>query len=405
VTTSRRDRGGSAVAEPSFYEHDGRSGGSRRLKRKLRDPRWAKFFVVLGAFLMIVSGAGIAVAHSFIGSATGAVQQQNLLGDAGISGNNINGPITMLLVGIDARPDQHDDSVRADTIMMLYIPASHDQAVLVSLPRDLRVKIPDYPKTNFKGWTTKINAAFQGGYQGPGTEIEKRGRGVELLALTIKQAWGITFQGAAIIDFNGFEAVLKELGGVTMCVDREAEAIHLALDKNGKVLEDPIWYDDEAGEVRGIPAGGRKLIYKPGCQHMEPNIALEYSRLRKGTCCPQGDYDRHRHQQQLIKAIVKEATSKNMLKDLGKLNRVIQAAGKAFVLDTRSVPVSDYLFTLKNVAGADITSVRTNAGVSTPVEGSSDEFLTPESLEMLAALKNNTLLTWLASHPNFIAPA
>jgi LCP family protein required for cell wall assembly len=377
-------------------------GGTRRLKRKRkkRDPGWTKVLVVFGAMLMIVSGAGIALAHSFIGSATGSIQQQNLLGDAGLSGNNIDGPINMLLVGIDVRPDQKDDSVRADTIIILHIPASHDQAVLISIPRDTQVKIPDYPKTKFKGWTTKINAAFQGGYQGPGTDVEKRGRGTELLALTIKQTWGITFNGAAIIDFDGFEAVLKELGGVTMCVEKEAEAIHLAQDKNGNIVE--VWYDDAASEVKGIPTGGKKLIYKPGCQRMAPNVALEYSRLRKGTCCPAGDYDRQRHQQQLIKAILKEATSKNMLKDLGKLQRVMQAAGKAFVLDTGGVPVADYLFTLKDVAGTDLTSVRTNAGQVFTVPGSSDEMLTPESLQMMAALKNNTILTWLASHPNFI---
>jgi LCP family protein required for cell wall assembly len=399
-----RPRWKEAMSVTRVARREASTGGSRRLKRRKRGSPVAKFFVVLGALLMIISGVGVVMAHQFIGSATDAVQQQNLLGEAGLTGNNIDGPINMLLVGIDVRPDQHDDSVRADTIMMLQIPASHDQAVMISLPRDLQVKIPDYPKSKFKGWTTKINAAFQGGYQGPGTEIEKRGRGTELLALTIKQNFGITFQGAAIIDFDGFEAVLKELGGVTMCVDAPAEAIHLALDKNGNVLDGPIWYDDEAGEVRGIPPGGKKLIYKTGCQHMEPNVALEYSRLRKGACCPNGDYDRQRHQQQLIRAILKEATNKNLLKDLGKLNRVIQAAGKAFVLDTGGVSVSDYLFTLKDVAGSDFISVRTNAGQVNTIPGGSDEALTPESKDMIAAFKNNTLPTWLASHPDFIGP-
>jgi LCP family protein required for cell wall assembly len=259
------------VSMTRVARREAEQGGARRVKRKKkkkRDPGWAKFLVIFGAMLMIVSGSGIALAHSFIGKATGSIQQQNLLGEAVLSGNNIDGPINMLLVGIDVRPDQKDDSVRADTIIMLHIPASHDQAVLISIPRDTQVKIPDYPKTKFKGWTTKINAAFQGGYQGPGTEVEKRGRGTELLALTIKKTWGINFNGAAIIDFAGFEAVLKELGGVTMCVEREAEAIHLALDKNNNIVE--VWYDDAAGEVKGIPPGGKKLIYKPGCSAWRP---------------------------------------------------------------------------------------------------------------------------------------
>ncbi len=198
-----------------------------------------------------------------------------------------------------------------------------------------------------------------------------------------------------------FEAVLSELGGVTMCVDRPAEAIHLAKDKNGKIID--VWYDDEAGKVRGIPPGGSKLTYAPGCQHMTPNVALEYSRLRKGTCCPAGVHDRQQHQQQLIKAILTEATSRNMLTDLGKLNRVIQTAGKAFVLDTQGVPIADYLFTFKGIGPDEMVTVRINAGRVNTIAGTSDEALTDESKQMLAALRNDTLPDWLVSHPDFIA--
>jgi LCP family protein required for cell wall assembly len=379
-----------------------RSPHTYRPPRKSRKaPGWAKFFVVLGALMMVVSGGGLIATKVIIGWATDAVPQENLLGDAGPQGTTIEGPVNLLLVGLDQREAQNDDSVRSDTIIMVHIPASHDQAYLVSIPRDLRVKIPNYSKSGFNGYSTKINAAFQGGYKGKGTEVEKRSRGMELLALTIKDAWGITFNGAAIIDFAGFEAVLKELGGVTICVDKPAEAIHLAKDKDGKIVVGPVWYDDAAGKVRGIPPGGSIYKYSVGCQRMTPELALEYSRLRKGACCPNGDYDRQRHQQHLIKQIVKEATSKGMLTDLGKLNRVMQAAGKAFVLDTRGVPVADYLFTFKDIAD-QMTQVKTNAGKVNTIEGSSDEALTPESLEMMTAIKNKTLPTWLLSHMDFI---
>jgi len=370
-------------------------------KPKRKAPFWAKALVVLGALLMVVSGGGLVAAKVIIGWATDAVEQENLLGDAGPQGTTIEGPVNLLLVGLDQREDQNDDSVRSDTIIMVHIPASHDQAYLVSIPRDLRVRIPDYPKSGFRGYQTKINASFQGGYKGPGTEVEKRSRGMELLALTIKQNWGITFNGAAIIDFAGFEAVLKELGGVTMCVDRPAQAIHLAKDKNGNIVSQYVWYDEAADKVRGIPAGGSHYTYSVGCQRMTPELALEYSRLRKGSCCPNGDYDRQRHQQQLIKQIIKEATSKGMLADPGKLNRVMQAAGKAFVLDTRGVPVADYMFTFKDIADK-MTQVKTNAGHVNSIEGTSDEALTPESVEMMAAIRDKTLPTWLLSHMAFI---
>lgn len=370
-------------------------------KNKRKAPWWAKFFVVIGALMMVVSGGALVAAKVIFAKVEDTVGQENLLGEAGPQGTTIEGPVNLLLVGLDQREDQNDDSVRSDTIIMVHIPESHDQAYMVSVPRDLRVKIPDYPKSNFKGWSTKINASFQGGYKGPGTEIDKRKRGMELLALTIKNTWGITFDGAAIIDFAGFEAVLKELGGITMCVDKPAEAIHLAKDRAGNVTTAGIWYDDSAGKVRNIPTGGSVYKYSVGCQRMTPELALEYSRLRKGTCCPNGDYDRQRHQQQLIKQIIKEAMSKGMLKDLGKLNRVMTAAGKAFVLDTRQVAIADYLVTFKDIAD-QMTQVKTNAGKVNTIEGSSDEALTPESVEMMAAFRNKTLPTWLLNHMDFI---
>ena len=49
------------------------------------------------------------------------------------------------------------------------IPASLDRAYLLSIPRDLRVKIPAFAPTNFRGAThEKINGAFQYGGGGEG---------------------------------------------------------------------------------------------------------------------------------------------------------------------------------------------------------------------------------------------
>jgi LCP family protein required for cell wall assembly len=360
--------------------------------------------MIFGALLMMGSGGVIVGGRLLIGQATSGVTQQNLLGDAGVAqgkASSIDGAINLLLIGLDARPNTQEDLIRSDTIVILHVPKSHDQAFLVSLPRDTRVQIPAYGKTGYRGGTDKINAAFAFGYQGKGTEEEKRARGTELLAMTIQKLIpGIQFNGAAIIDFTGFEAVLRELGKVHMCVDRRAQAIHLAKDKTGKVIG--VWYDDASGRVRGIPPGGSPLIYEPGCYDMAPEVALEYSRLRKGECCPQGDYDRQRHQQQLLKAIAKEATSAGVIKDPIKLNRVIQAAGKAFILDTQGVPIENFLFTLKSVTANDLILVKTNGGKVNTLPGTTEELLTGESLQMLAAVRDGKLLDFLGTHTAFI---
>jgi LCP family protein required for cell wall assembly len=398
----RRRSGSKSKGAPSA------SGASAPKNRKRRrDPLWAKLFVVFGALLMLGSGGALAGGKLLLTSATSSVNKRNLLGDAGVEEGkrtSLDGrPINMLLVGLDVRAGQDPgELVRSDTIVILHIPATHDQAYLVSLPRDARVKIPDYPKTNFKGWSTKINAAFAFGHKGPGTEDEKRARGVELLALTIRDLTGIKFNGAAIIDFVGFEAVLRELGGVQICVDRPAESIHLAENKDGKLQR--VWYDENRG-VQDVLPGYHPVRYKVGCQRLSAEKALDYSRIRKGTCCPQGDYDRQRHQQQLLKAMVKEATGKGILSDPAKALRVTQAAGKAFTLDTQGIPLEEFIFTLKGVTANEMMLVKTNAGKVNTIPGSSDEQLSNETLQMLRSLRDGKLIDFLSTHQEYIAPA
>ncbi|WP_173157880.1 LCP family protein [Phytohabitans suffuscus] len=279
-------------------------------------------------------------------------------------------------------------------------PPSHDQAYLVSLPRDWRVQIPAYPKTGFGGSTEKINSAFSYGYQGPGTELEKRARGVDSLAQTVHTLTGIKFNGAAIIDFAGFESVVKTLGGVNMCVDERAESIHLGIDKKGKIYK--LWYKEGEG-IQDLPPGAKAVVHEKGCRRMSAELALDYARIRKSLS--DGDYGRQRHQQQLIKAIAKEATSKGVITNPLKLNNVIKAAGKAFVLDTQGIPVEDFIFTLRGVAAHDLVLIKTNAGKfnTQRVNGQEFEQLSEESLQMLGAVRDGRLAEFVISNPQFIA--
>ena len=375
-------------------------GTGKKKPRRRRDPWWARLCVIFGALLMMGSGGVIVGGKVLLSQATSNIQQTQLIGGDAVAGSNINGAINLLLVGIDERPADGDKlGARSDTIVIVHIPASHDQAYLVSVPRDLRVDIPRYPKTGYRGGTDKINAAFEFGFEGPGTELEKRARGVDLLAQTIHRLTGIQFNGAAIIDFVGFEAVVREMGGVDMCVDQRAESIHLAYDKNGNIVR--VWFDEATERVRGIPPGGKRVVHEVGCRRMSAELALDYSRIRYGL--PNTDYDRQRHQQQLIKAIAKEATGKGMITDPNKLRKVIAAAGKAFILDTQGVRIEDFLFTLKGVAANDLVLVKTNRGTynGEKINGISYEHLSDDSMDMMHAVRDGTLLDWLARHPEF----
>ncbi len=362
---------------------------ARKTRRK--DPLWARLTVIFGAVLMMGSGAGIVGTKWFIGNATSNITTADLIGDTGKSaaegGKSLEGPIDMLLMGVDARARWAVDELHADTIIILHIPASHDQAYLVSIPRDTRVDVPPFAKSRYAGGTAKATEAFYWGAQNGGGWTG----GAQLLAKTLKNATGVSFDGAAIIDFNGFKGVIDALGSVKMCVDHKVKSQHMYL-VDGK----PMW----KAEARKLGRLDTPVVHKKGCKEMEGWEALDYARQRYGL--PNGDYDRQRHQQQLIKAMAKKASGSGVMTDLGKVNNLIEAAGKAFVLDTGGTPVADYLFTMKGVAANDLVLLRTNNGTFAG-DGAGRETITAASMEMFAALKEDRLAEYVISHPEVVA--
>ncbi len=142
-----------------------------RFVRRRKDPLWARLLTGFGLVLVMASGGTLATARTLIGQAEDSITQIDVIGGSGgaeqAEGNDIDGAVNMLLVGIDAR--EGDEDYRADTIIILHIPETHDQAYLISIPRDWMVEIPPNEEFEFPGATEKINAAFYYGSRLPGT--------------------------------------------------------------------------------------------------------------------------------------------------------------------------------------------------------------------------------------------
>jgi LCP family protein required for cell wall assembly len=361
-----------------------------RKQAKRKDPLWAKLTLIFGAILMMGSGAGIVGSKVLINSATGAVTQSDLIGGAKKSdaegGNSLEGPIDLLLLGVDARKRWAVDDLHADTIIVLHIPASHDQAYLVSIPRDTEMVVPAFAKSRYPGGTAKATEAFFHGAQNGGGWAG----GAQLMAQTLKNATGISFDGAAIIDFNGFKSVIDALNGVHMCVDQRVKSHHMAW-VDGK----PEWLAEARRSGRMKP-----IWHEVGCKDMAGWEALDFARQRYGLT--NGDYDRQRHQQQLIKAIAKKAGSSGVLTNPLKVNSLIKAAGKAFVLDTGGVPVADFMFTLKGVAANDLVLLRTNNGTFAG-NGNGRETISPLSRQMFTAVRQDRLGDFIIANPAVVA--
>ncbi|MER7418662.1 LCP family protein [Micromonospora peucetia] len=368
----------------------GKSGKSAKKRSRRKDPLWARLTLIFGAVLMVASGAAVVGSKVLIDQATGNIAQRNLLGDAGKSdaegGNSLDGPIDMLLLGVDARETSSPDDIRADSIIVLHIPATHDQAYLISIPRDTEAHIPAFKKTGWQGGTDKINAAFQAGARnGGGWE-----GGAQLMAQTIKKMTGISFDGAAIINFGGFKRIIDTLGSVRICVKQEVASMHMSY-VDGK----PMWN----AEAKKTGKRRTPVVHKKGCREMEGWAALDYSRQRKSLT--NGDYDRQQNQQQLIKAMAKKATQDGTLTNPLKLNRLMDAAGEAFTLDTGGVPVPDFVFTMRGVTGNDLVMLKTNGG--TFHSDGTRETLSPQTLDMFRAVKQDKLAEFVFANPEVVS--
>jgi LCP family protein required for cell wall assembly len=128
----------------------------------------------------------------------------------------INGPINMLVIGSDTRVDQGSTSygpvgsALADVIILMHISRDRENAVALSIPRDLMVSVPECPDPD-------------GGDAFPAREfvqinstMTKAGPACTLLA--VQQLTGVEIPYLAMIDFKGVIAMSQAIGGVDVCV-------------------------------------------------------------------------------------------------------------------------------------------------------------------------------------------
>jgi LCP family protein required for cell wall assembly len=365
---------------------------------KWRSPLWARLCAIVGCVLMVIGGGALVTTQVLVARYAGAVDTQDLFGNAASGAtktpvSEIKGPLNILLVGID--PRDATTAPLSDSIIVVHIPAGLHQAQLFSIPRDLRVEIPPFAKTGFKGGTSKINAAMSYG-SSIGNGKHDVAQGFELLAKTVSQLTGIKkFDAGAIINFNGFKDIVEAMDGVTMTIDQNVKSEHLQ--PNGKPRpRRPECADNSCDH----PYIGPQKTYKKGTYHLEAWEALDYVRQRYGL--PRSDYDRQRHQQQFIQAMAKQALSKNVVTNPIKLDKVMRAAGDALIFDGNGHNIVDWGLALRGVGSEDMTLVKLPGKSLFNGNQYIGEGLDDSSSGFFKAVSNDTIATFLIDHPEFL---
>lgn len=177
--------------------------------------------------------------------------------------------ITILLLGIDQRRALEDDGpFRTDTMILLHVNPARRTVGVLSLPRDLWVRIPGFGEArintaNFKGDA----AAYPGG-------------GPALAMATIYENFGMRVDKYLLVNFEVFITLVDTLApdGVPITIT--------------EFIDDP-YYPDEA-------EGFDPVRFEPGDYRLDAESLLQYARTRATSG---GDFDRARRQQQVLDAV------------------------------------------------------------------------------------------------------
>lgn len=245
--------------------------------------------------------------------------------------------IYALFVGLD-----HDPPHRSDTVMLAHIDLNTLQSRVLSVPRDLRVRLPS-------GDWDKLAHAYVYGHQ-------REDDGVEWVKDSVEELLGIDATYYFVIKFDGFVKLIDAIGGVDINVEKALK------------------YRDRAQDlVIDIPAGE---------QHMDGEQLLKYVRFRHDAL---GDIGRMQRQQNAIHALI---AALKRGRSYTRIPALIGAMSDAFETNLRLDQIAALARTVPDIQDDYIQSM-TLFSESTMIDGVSYQVTDSESVtEALAFLEN-----------------
>ncbi|WP_457963353.1 LCP family protein [Arthrobacter sp. D1-29] len=265
------------------------------------------------------------------------------------------GSVNILVMGSDSRGATSEEAAagagsnqRADTLMLVHVPADRAKIYSISLMRDLWVGIPDRGEA-------KINAALAYG-------------GIPLMVQTVESIFGQRIDHVAMVDFEGFVGLTDALGGVE--VDIPAGFVS---------------YHDQS-------------VFQAGKNTLDGERALKFVRERYAFA--DGDYQRVRNQQAFVRALLTKNLSADTLLNPLKVQGVVSAIAPFISVDEglNAAALAGLAVELKDVRPSDMVMFTLpTLGTGTSADGQS--IVIPDTAAIAAiatSLSDNTLGNYVA---------
>jgi LCP family protein required for cell wall assembly len=359
------DRPGGATPGGPPPRGPGRGGGpggpAGRPYRGKRKPRWGRIALVGGIAVVILALVGGIAAYGYANHLDKDLRRTDAFSQitGGRPAKTVDGAQNILIVGSDSRdPDSSDDTAnawRADTLMLMHIPADHKSAQIISIPRDLWVPIPTSNSAACStGVRNKINASFAFG-------------GLPRAVHTVECLTDVHIDNVAAIDFGGFKQVTDALGGVDLYVDQSITSIHKPY-----------------------------RVFTKGTMHMNGEQALDWVRQRKQFA--RGDFARMQHQQQFLIALMDKASSTGTLSNPAKLNSFLKAVTAAVTVDN-DFSLTDMAVQFRDLRSNNLTFITSPNLGSETIDGQSVVVSDrTKALAMYQAISADKMNEWMAAN-------
>lgn len=199
--------------------------------------------------------------------------------------------VNILALGIGG--EGHDGPHLTDTIIVISIKPSTGEVGLLSIPRDMVVKMKD-------GHWYKINEIYALGKA-------NGNKGAEYITKTIEDSLDITIHYHALLTFDGFIKFIDEIGGITINVP-------------AGFIDNQYPTDDYKIQT---------ISFTKGLQLMDGKTALRYARSRHGTNFEGSDFARSRRQQLILEAVKDKIFKFSTLLSPQKISAIMDLLGSS----------------------------------------------------------------------------
>jgi len=201
-----------------------------------------------------------------------------------------------------------------DTIILAHLKPANGKAVLISLPRDLLVKIPN------QGVLTKINSLYAR-------------CGINCLKEKIQEITGIAVDQHIIIDLAVVKEVIELVDGLNVYVPKD--------------INDPYF--------PGPNYSYQTFNLSAGWRYLDGQTTLKYVRTRYTS--PNGDFDRMARQQQIIQLIKQKVLALNPLWDLPTYLKIFYALNDNIKTDLGLLEIKSLWQIAKDIGADKIISL------------------------------------------------